>query len=208
LQFTLRELTLAANLGGLWAVAMNSVRRGPAAVAVNAVLPLGSRGERGGVQALLERSRLQDRLTQFATAVDTLDLALYCATFSDECRYDVSSFNGAPPAVVKAADWAAAIEPMLRGFDSTQHYLSNFVFDLAGDGATVSAYVQAEHWLAGAEGGDTVTLGGRYNFHLHRAGADWKIDGFKLDVLWQRGNRDLYAQAMNLSAQGRARRPR
>jgi ketosteroid isomerase-like protein len=158
------------------------------------------------MQDPIVRQQLQDAVLTFATAVDTLDLDLYRSVYADEVLFDVSSFNGAPPARVKAADWAAAIEPMLRGFDSTQHFLSNFVFEIAGDAATVSAYVQAEHFLADAPGGEFVTLGGRYTFGLTRSPGGWKIDGFKLTVLWQRGNRELYGHAASLTAQGKARR--
>lgn len=154
-----------------------------------------------------ERQRQQDTVQSFATAVDTLDFDLYLATFADECLYDVSSFTGTPASVVKARDWQRAIEPMLRGFDATQHFLSNFTFTRADDAAVVGCYVLAEHWLAGAEGGDTVTLGGRYRCTLRPAGAGWRIHGFRIEVLWQRGNLDLYAQAAALSNAGRPRRP-
>jgi hypothetical protein len=160
------------------------------------------------VMNLDERQQLQDTVQKFATSVDTLDFDLYRAIFADECLYDVSSFSGAPPARVRASDWVAAIEPMLRGFDATQHFLSNFTFEREAHDARVGCYVLAEHLLTGAAGGETVTLGGRYTFTLRSArDDDWRIHGFRIEALWQRGNLDLYARAIALSNSGQHRRP-
>lgn len=154
------------------------------------------------LQTLRDREDLRDTVLKFATAVDTIDMALYRSAFADECEYDLSAFNGQAPVTVKAADWAAGIEPFLRGFDTTQHVLSNFVFDIGGDRATVTAYVQAEHFLVNDQGDDSVTLGGHYEFGLVRTPAGWRIDRFKLTATWHRGNQGLYA----LAGSGKPRR--
>lgn len=154
------------------------------------------------LQSLRDREALRDTVLKFATAVDTVDMALYRSTFADECEYDLSAFNGQKPVTVKAVDWAAGIEPFLRGFDATQHLLSNFVFDIAGDRATVTAYVQAEHFLVNSEGDGSVTLSGHYDFGLTRTPDGWRIDRFRLTATWHRGNQGLYA----LAAQGKPRR--
>ncbi len=147
------------------------------------------------LEGLRDREHLRDAVLNFARAVDTLDMDLYRATFAEACEYDLSDFNGQPPVTVKAADWAAGIEPFLRGFDATQHLLSNFTFDVKGDRATVTAYVRAEHVLVNDLGDDSVTLGGHYRFRLTRAAGRWRIDGFKLTAAWHRGNQGLYALA-------------
>ncbi len=147
------------------------------------------------MQSLRDREDLRDAVLKFATAVDTIDMDLYRSAFADECEYDLSDFNGQAPVTVKAADWAAGIEPFLRGFDATQHVLSNFVFDIAGDRATVTAYVQAEHVRVNDKGDGSVTLGGFYNFGLKRTAHGWRIDRFKLTASWHRGNQGLYALA-------------
>lgn len=147
------------------------------------------------LHVLRDREDLRDTVLKFATAVDTIDMALYRSAFAEDCEYDLSAFNGQEPVTVKAADWAAGIEPFLRGFDATQHLLSNFVFDIAGDRATVTASVQAEHFLANDQGDASVTLGGHYDFGLRRTPGGWRIDRFKLTASWHRGNQGLYALA-------------
>lgn len=147
------------------------------------------------MQDLIDRQRLQDTIVAFAIAVDTLDMDLYRRVFAEECDYDVSALGGQPPVTVKAADWAAGIEPFLRGFDATQHLLGNFVFEIDGDRAKVTACFQAEHVIGNDQGGDSVTLGGRYDFRLARTGGRWRIGGFRLTPVWHRGNQGLYALA-------------
>ena len=147
------------------------------------------------LHALRDREDLRDAVLKFATAVDTIDMALYRSAFAEACEYDLSAFNGQAPVTVKAADWAAGIEPFRRGFDATQHLLSNFVFHVTGDRATVTATVQAEHFLANDQGDGSVTLGGHYDFGLKRTPDGWRIDRFKLTASWHRGNQGLYALA-------------
>lgn len=153
------------------------------------------------------RQRLQDTVLRFATAVDTLDFDLYRATFAEECLYDLTSFNGAAPCLMKVADWVTVIEPMLRGFDATLHFLSNFTFERAGDDLRVGAYVLAEHLLKSAGGDEMASVGGRYTFTLRPAPGGFRIHGFRIEVLWQRGDTGLYARAAALTADGYARRP-
>ena len=154
------------------------------------------------LEHLKDRENLRETVMKFALAVDTLDMDLYRAVFAEECDYDVSSVGGPPPVVAKVANWAAGIEPFLRGFDATQHLLSNLAFEITGDDAVVTAYVQAEHFLANEDGDGSVTLGGNYTFRLIRTGNRWRINGFKLVAAWHRGNQALYA----LAGQGSARR--
>ncbi len=153
-------------------------------------------------QSLRDREDLRDTVLKFATAVDTIDMDLYRSAFAEQCEYDLSAFNGQPPVTVKAADWAAGIEPFLRGFDATQHLLSNFVFDISGERAKVTVYVQAEHFLVNDQGDGGATLGGYYDFGLARTPDGWRIDRFKLTASWHRGNQGLYA----LAGQGKPRR--
>ncbi len=140
---------------------------------------------------LRDHEALRDAACRFALAVDTLDMALYREVFAETCEYDLSGFNGQPPVTVKTADWAAGIEPFLRGFDATQHLLTGFAFDVDGDRAVVTACVRAEHVI----GGDSASMGGRYRFRLSRIEGRWRIDGFGLTADWHRGDQDLYARA-------------
>jgi hypothetical protein len=145
--------------------------------------------------ALIDRQQVQDTVLRFATAVDTLDMALYRSIFAEEAEFDFSSFSGLPASIVAIDDWIAGIDGFLRGFDATQHLMSNFVIEVAGDAATVTVQAQAEHALANSGGDDTVSLGGHYTFRLARRAEGWKITACRLTARWHRGNRQLYALA-------------
>lgn len=150
-----------------------------------------------------DRRQLQDTVIAFATAVDSLDLDLYRSIFTEEANFDAPALGSLPATSVqgvKVDDWAAGIETFLRGFDATQHFLSNFTFDIDGDQAVVTAYVVAEHFLDDK----SATLGGRYTFGLRRFGDVWKIGDFNLEARWHRGNPGLYELA---ATSGGARRP-
>ena len=159
------------------------------------------------LQALTDRQRLEETILAFGTAVDTLDLDLYRSIFAEEANFDAPALGSLPATSVTGVqvdDWATGIEGFLRGFDATQHRLSNFTFDINGDSATVTAYVIAEHFLVTGSGDGSVTLGGRYTFGLHRFGDTWKISDFRLEAWWHRGNPGLYELA---ATSGGARRP-
>lgn len=144
---------------------------------------------------LLDRADLTDLINKYATGIDTRDWTLYRSIFADEVDIDFSSYNGQPGERMKGDDWVAGVQMLLPGFDATQHLLANMVFDIRGDEATVTVYMQAEHFLANALGDSSHTLGGYYT-HRVRYGTDgWKIHGVTLNITWSRGNRHVYELA-------------
>lgn len=144
------------------------------------------------LQALLDRARISDTVHQYATGIDRRDWSLYRDCFTDEVEVDFQSWNGAPPARMKADDWVAAVRDGLSGFDATQHLTANHVHTLAGNHATCVASMQAEHVLVSGAGDSRFTLGGYYTHQLVRTPEGWKIHGCRLTVTWQRGNRHLF----------------
>lgn len=154
---------------------------------------------------LQDRSDVTDVIMRFATSVDTLDFDLYRSIFADEVDMDVSSFSGLPPERVSMDAWTYQIRGFLPGFDATQHVLSNFVIDVAGEDAKVVVYMKAEHFVANDQGDNSHAIGGHYEFGLSRVLGDWKIVAMTLNVTWSRGNRDVYRLAGERVAAGSAR---
>ncbi|AMN46897.1 hypothetical protein ACG33_07260 [Steroidobacter denitrificans] len=152
---------------------------------------------------LRDRADLTDLINKYATGIDTRDWALYRSIFADEVDIDFSSYDGQPAARMRGDDWVAAVQMLLPGFDVTQHLLANMVFDIRGDTATVTVYMQAEHFLTNGLGDSSHTLGGYYT-HRIRLGMDgWKIHGVTLNVTWNRGNRHVYELARQRVAERR-----
>jgi hypothetical protein len=147
------------------------------------------------LQELRDRLELTDLIHKYATGIDTRDWALFRSIFADELFMDFSSYSGAPGSKMTGDDWVAGCQRMLPGFDATQHSLSNFVFDIQGADATVTVYMQAEHFIANKLGDNSHTLGGYYIHKLRRGQGGWRIHATTLQVLWSRGNRHVYQLA-------------
>lgn len=157
------------------------------------------------LQALKDQADISDVVKRFATSVDTLDFDLFRSLYADEVDMDVSSFSGLAPERVSMDAWTDQIRGFLPGFDATQHVLSNFVIDVAGDNAKVVVYMKAEHFVANDQGDNSHAIGGHYEFGLSRTSGDWKIVAMTLNVTWSRGNRDVYRLAGERAAGGSAR---
>lgn len=157
------------------------------------------------LQYLKDRADVTDVVLRFATSVDTLNFDLFRSLYADDVDMDVSSFSGLPAERVSMDDWTDQIRGFLPGFDATQHVLSNFVVDVAGEDASVVVYMKAEHFVANDQGDNSHAIGGFYTFGLSRSSGDWKIVAMKLTVTWSRGNRDVYRLAGERGAAGSAR---
>ncbi len=144
---------------------------------------------------LRDRADLTDLINKYATGIDTRDWKLYRSIFADEVDIDFSSYSGVRGTRMKGDDWAAGVQAMLPGFDATQHLLANMVFDIKGDEATVTVYMQAEHFLPNSLGDSSHTLGGYYTHRIKRGKHGWKIHATRLTVTWSRGNRHVYELA-------------
>ena len=144
---------------------------------------------------LKDRADLTDLIHKYATGIDTRNWPLFRSIFADQLFVDFSSYSGSPGSSMTADEWVAGCQRMLPGFDSTQHCLSNFVFDVRGDEATVTVYMQAEHFIANLLGDNSHTLGGFYVHELRRGEDGWRIHSTTLNVTWSRGNRQVYQLA-------------
>ncbi len=147
------------------------------------------------INDLLEKQAIQELILNYAWGIDSRDWTLFRSIFADEVAIDFSSYNGTPPTSMSADDWVAGCKSMLPGFDATQHVLTNFMIELAGDTAQAIVYMKAEHFIANSLGDNSHTLGGYYTHQLKKQADGWKIHSAKLTVLWSRGNRQVYELA-------------
>ena len=150
------------------------------------------------IQRLLDRDDISQVLHTYAIAVDTRNWDLLETCFMEDLEADFRDFGG--HGVVKGRDnWMAAIKGTLEGLDATQHLTANHVHQINGDTATLTAYLQALHRLDTARSDPEYTVGGYYTCHVVRGGNGWRIQRYKLNVTWHRGNRDILRQAQRRS---------
>lgn len=146
--------------------------------------------ERKTYQILLDQSNISAVMNKYCTAIDLRDWGLLASCFSEDLVADFRSFGASE--LVKGRDaWVAAVRGTVGGLDATQHLTSNHVYELKGDDANFTAYVQAVHVLANEFGDSEYTIGGYYKCSLTRREDDWAIKNYSLNVTWQRGNRHI-----------------
>jgi hypothetical protein len=158
-----------------------------------------------GMQTASERDHLYDLIVgRWCLGIDTLDWKLYRSAFADAVHVEFP--DPLSPVIVKSKHWRTDdwidIVRRVEGFDSTQHFLSNFRFQVDGDAAEVSSYLLAEHHLDG----DHFTLGGQSSHSLKRGADGWQVVKVALRPWWTKGDQALLARAVERYASGRAPR--
>jgi hypothetical protein len=142
-----------------------------------------------------DRQAVADVVARVALDADARDWAALRGRFADRVEVDYSSLTGQPAATVDADALMAGWRALLPGFEATQHLLGPVVVELEGDRATARAHVRATHRIAGAAGGETWVVGGRYTYGLVRTTGGWRVASTRLDLAYQEGNTGLAAIA-------------
>lgn len=145
-------------------------------------------------------------LHDFAAGIDHRDFALYRSVFADEFELDYSSYRAGNVGRWKADDWVARAQQVFLGLDATAHNLTNHRVTVAGDTATIRAYVRADHVLIDEGVTRLYTLGGWYEDDLVRVvdggpGA-WRITHKRLHVRWNEGDPSIMEIARERVRQG------
>lgn len=140
---------------------------------------------------LLDKDAIRDVRARFALALDTRNWELFKTLFTDSVEVDFSSLGMARQTL--SPDGVA--EMFQRSFEhsqGTQQIYSNFLIDLDGDTATCSSYLLGHHFTPGFEGGDEVSLRGRYIDRFERTGEGWKIAASTFSLFSLVGNARLF----------------
>ena len=146
------------------------------------------------LEALIDQQQLHDILVRrWCIGIDTVNWKLYRSAFADEVEITMPDPSSAGTSFSKrwsTEHWVEFVR-QIEGFDASQHYLSNFIYDIDGDTAVVKTYLVAEHHL----GGDYFTLGGQSTHAFERMSDGWKVVKVTLLPWWTKGNQLLMAEA-------------
>jgi hypothetical protein len=152
------------------------------------------------LRELADRQAIAEVLIRYATALDTREWKLLAACFTADAVADYGELGG----VNEGLDAIESVVRSLEGFDATQHLIGNIAIDLAGDRASATCYLQAQHVVRGTEGGEGFAIGGTYRDRLVRTNDGWRIAHRTLEPSWQDGNpRVLELAAQRVAAAGR-----
>ncbi len=142
------------------------------------------------LEVLADERRIERVLIAYATAVDTRNWAGFDAIFDVAAR----AVYGNDPRSQLVCEDREAIRAMCRknldGCGPTQHLLSNFRIDVAGDRASSVCSVQAGHFGRGEARQARYELWGEYRDELQKGAAGWRITQRQLHVIRDFGEPD------------------
>jgi len=136
-----------------------------------------------------DRMSIIDVITRYAVGIDLRRWEDFGTCFTDEFDADFLVTNGWVR--FQRDEFVELCQGIFAHYDATQHISANHQVTISGDVASCVATLNATHFLANADGGDTQQQVGYYEFHLVR-GDDWRINRVRQIVSWQTGNQDLF----------------
>lgn len=132
---------------------------------------------------LADRAAVIDVTHRYCWALDTRSWTLLDEVFLPDATAELAS----PPLADRAAI-VARVQRALLPLDATQHTVTNHMVEVAGDHATCTSYLHAQHVRAAAEGGSLYVVAGRYHDRLVRTAEGWRIAHRRLEIVWTDGN--------------------
>jgi hypothetical protein len=139
---------------------------------------------------LRDHLEIVDALYRFGLGQDLPDRALFASSFAADAELDfrpaAARWGGKPPLM---AGRDSIVDTILTGFAGrvvTTHQVTNPRIDVAGDTATMTALVEAQHVLT-ADSDTHALLKNRYDVALVREEARWVIHRLRIDNVWYTG---------------------
>lgn len=126
---------------------------------------------------------------------DKHDWELVGDSFHYEVFLDYFSLSKQPGGKIKSNEIIKGWSDFLPKFKFTHHVITNFEINITGTNASAFCKGQALHHLPGAEGGDTWTVIGTYDFKLAKIAGKWKVSSIIFNLLYEDGNKNLAAIA-------------
>jgi ketosteroid isomerase-like protein len=175
-----------------------AVRRGPARKWLIAA-DIDNSNRRPGAPSPASNTRrdeiaIREAILGMARAVDLHQWDSVRAAFAPRVELDYGV-----PEQIPADDIVQRWRPLISGFDWTRHELSGLKVTREGDRARVDSAFTATHFIAGAPGGDTWILNGRYEHELAKTASGWQIVGMKMIPGESTGNAKLIDLARSRS---------
>lgn len=140
------------------------------------------------LEQLIDESSIRRVVDEIDNACDLKEWERLRTYFTDRVAADFTSLSGGEPAEISADDLVGAWKTNLFPGKKTFHQRGNHVIEVASDRAMVFSKGYAFNLL---ESGDVTGLWevwGNYTHSLVKTTAGWRVDGIKLEVLYQRGD--------------------
>jgi hypothetical protein len=119
--------------------------------------------------------------------------ALLQEVFKENIFFDMSSMSGQPGSEMKASAICDAWKEGFKDIDAVQHLAGNYLvrFKEEETKAEVLCYANAVHYRQAAKNDKTREFVGSYDIHLVLTDYGWRIDRFKYNLKFIKGNQTL-----------------
>jgi hypothetical protein len=136
------------------------------------------------LQTISDRIEIDDLITSYTRAVDTLDWPRYDAVFTPDATIDYTASGGMKGTRDEVRDWLAEMLPM---FSIMQHYVLQKEVTLDGDTAEARVYLMNPMGIAQPDGSMwRMEVGGYYVHQLVRTPDGWRSRELVEELAWDR----------------------
>lgn len=144
-----------------------------------------------GRPALQDRIDIEDTISSVMFFTDNREFDLVRQLFTEDAVMDYSRLIPGSDPTRSAKDFLDQGDVIMKGFDATQHLVTNFDVRVDGDTATCRSHFQANHWIETR----MWTVWGSYIHQLVRADKGWRIKHHQSIPFGQSGELGLAAEA-------------
>ena len=146
------------------------------------------------VKSSTDKIKIIELINRFGMSIDLRDWSSFRSLFTEQVKFDYSSI-GEVAGTLSADEIVNTARQDLGGFQTTQHLISNHLIEVKNDTATANAHVRAMHFLPNEVKDPLLEMGGYYTASLVLMDSNWKIKSWKFDILWSRGDLELFELA-------------
>lgn len=133
------------------------------------------------VRWLRDREEIRELPQTYAYGIDTDDWALVASVFSADCQVR-GTLAEAP-----IASYLVQLEPGVKAYEATLHFMGNQYVRVEGDRGHVETYAVAYHLEPEDSDLPDLTMGVRYQDDVRRDAEGWKICRRNVVKQWHRG---------------------
>ncbi len=149
----------------------------------------------GSVEELIQKDAIIDMVTSIFILTDERDWEKIKGVFSEEVLFDMTSMSGGSPSRIRSQQIIDGWRTGLKDLKAIHHQVGNFKVNVREKDADVFCYGIALHYLPNPTNVNVRRFVGAYDIHMVKLKSEWKIDGFKYNLKFIDGNKDLEASA-------------
>ncbi|HSV39686.1 MAG TPA: nuclear transport factor 2 family protein [Nocardioidaceae bacterium] len=139
------------------------------------------------LQTISDRIEIDDLITSYTRAVDTLDWARFDTVFTEDATIDYTATGGIKGSRDEVREWLAQTLPM---FSNMQHYVAQKEVRIDGDTAQVRVYLMNPMQIAQPDSSMWhMDVGGYYLHRLVRTPDGWRSRELVEELAWDRKGR-------------------